>query len=91
MSSRCRGILVDVLRLHLFALAVVAACSGTKSTDAPRTTDPQPAAAIDALKLLIAKGADLTLRNGAGLTPLDFAVAANRTAAYEVLKAAATP
>ena len=52
MSPRWRGILADVLRSHLFALgAVLAACSGTKSTDAPRTTEPpppQPAVVIDA-------------------------------------------
>jgi CubicO group peptidase (beta-lactamase class C family) len=44
--------------------------------------------AIDALKLLIAKGADLELRNSDGQTPLEFAVANNRVAAFELLKAA---
>ena len=47
MSPRGRGILLDVLRLHLFALgAVLAACSGTKSTDAPRATEPPPPAVV---------------------------------------------
>ena len=44
--------------------------------------------AIDALKLLIAKGADLELRNSDGQTPLEFAAANNRVAAFELLKAA---
>lgn len=44
--------------------------------------------ANDALKVLIARGADLDLRNSNGQTPLEFAVANNRVAAFEILKAA---
>ena len=39
-------------------------------------------------RLLIERGADLEQRNTGGQTPLEFAVAANRIAMFEMLKAA---
>lgn len=44
--------------------------------------------ANDALKLLIARGADLYVRNSDGRTPLEFAASTNRVGAFELLKAA---